>query len=166
MKKLLLTTLLLSMFLSCSEEVQLPPLTKEKIKGASLWNRISSESNYSSYSYWPGHEDINPGQAPHGVYHRIFVNKKLIDALPIESKIAPEGTIIVKENMNRDKVIQKLTVMAKVEGYNPEGGDWFWAAYSPDGEVLAEGTPKGCVSCHQGMKGNDYIIVRALDHKN
>ncbi len=93
--------------------------------------------------------------------------KGLIDqggvSAAIENKIAPPGTIIVKENMNIDKKVVKITVMAKVEGYNPEGGDWFWAAYSPEGEVLVEGVPGGCFNCHMGMKSNDYIIVRPLD---
>jgi len=25
------------------------------------------------------------------------------------------------------------TVMYKVEGYNPDAGDWFWVKYSPQG---------------------------------
>jgi Cytochrome P460 len=166
MIKYILSISLLMMFISCDNEVRLPPLKAEEISGTRLWERISSDSEYSTYSFWPGHEGINPGQAPHGVYHRIYINGDLLDALPVDSRIAPMGTIIVKENMDRDKQVQKITVMAKIDGYNDEGGNWFWAAYSPEGDVLAEGTPKGCVSCHEGMKGNDYVIVRPLDHKN
>ncbi len=165
-KRILSLSVLILILASCSKEVRYVPLNKDEISGARLWERISSDSDYSTYSFWPGHEGISPGQAPHGVYHRIYINGDLLDALPIESRIAPMGTIIVKENMNRDEEVQKITVMAKVDGYNNEGGNWFWAAYSPEGEVLAEGTPKGCVSCHVGMKSNDYIIVRPLDHKN
>lgn len=165
-KKLLSLSVLMLILVSCSKEVRHTPLNKDEISGTRLWERINSDSDYSKYSFWPGHEGINPGQAPHGVYHQIFINGDLLDALPVENKVAPMGTIIVKENMDRDEEVQKITVMAKVDGYNNEGGNWFWAAYSPDGEVLAEGTPQGCVSCHTGMKSNDYIIVRSLDHKN
>ncbi len=35
--------------------------------------------------------------------------------------------------------------------------------YTPDGEILAEGTPVGCIGCHEGMDDNDYIIVRPID---
>lgn len=167
MTKILMTIFTISLILiSCAKETRLEPFTAGEINGTVLWARISSESNYENYSYWPDHEGINPGQAPHGVYHKIFINGDLMDALPIENKIAPIGTIIVKENINRDKDVQKITVMAKIADYNNEGGNWFWAAYSPDGEIEAEGTPRGCISCHEGMKSNDYIILRSLDHKN
>jgi len=165
-KRILSLWILLFAIVSCSKEVRPPPLNKDEISGARLWERISSHSDYTSYSFWPDHEDVSPGQAPHGVYHRIYINGDLFDALPIKSRVAPIGAIIVKENMDRDEKVQKITVMAKVEGYNDEGGNWFWAAYSPGGEVLAEGTPKGCISCHEGMQNNDYVIVRPLDYKN
>lgn len=167
MTKYFITIIAISIVLmSCGKETRLEPLSAGEINGARLWERISGESDYENYSFWPDHEGINPGQAPHGVYHKIFINADLMSALPVKSKIAPLGTIIVKENMNRDKEVQKITVMAKIADYSEESGNWFWAAYSPDGEVLAEGTPRGCVSCHEGMKSNDYIIVRPLDHKN
>jgi len=151
---------------ACKEEAQLTPLLSSEISGERLWERISVDSDYSDYSFWPAHEGINPGQAPHGVNHRIYINRDLKESLPIENRIAPFGTIIVKENMNVDLKVVKITVMAKVDGFNPDGGNWFWAAYSPEGEVQAEGTPKGCVTCHEGMKRNDYVIVRPLDYKN
>ncbi|MBI9099085.1 MAG: cytochrome P460 family protein [Spirochaetaceae bacterium] len=162
-KYILRLTIFILLLTSCSKEIQQTPLTSEEISGERLWERISRESHYSEYSFWPGHEGINPGQAPHGVNHRIYINKDLFNALPIESKSTPYGTIIVKENMNSDWEVLKITVMAKVNGFNPEGGNWFWAAYSPEGEVQAEGTPKGCISCHEGMKSNDFIIIRQLD---
>lgn len=165
-KQITAILLLLTILLSCSEEIRQPPLKSKEISGERLWQRIHSESPYPDYSFWPEHEGINPGQAPHGVNHRIYINGDLMSVLPVDSRIAPFGSIIVKENMNRNNEVLKITVMAKIEDYNDEGGNWFWAAYSPKGEVLAEGTPKGCVSCHSGMKNNDYIIVRPLDQRN
>lgn len=169
MKKILyisIAVLASGLFFSCSEEVSMDPLTAEQVNGISLWERITEEAPYGDYSYWPGHEGIHPGQAPHGVNHRIYINRNLMEVLPVENKRAPYGTIIVKDNLDRNNNLDKIAVMAKVEGYNTEGGEWFWAIYSKEGEVLAEGTPKGCVSCHEGMKSNDYIIVRQLDQRN
>jgi len=159
---------ILALFLSiisCSKkiEAQLAPLSAAEITAASLWKRITLESPYSSYSFWPGHEGVREGQAPHGPYHKVFVNAALLKALPSPTKTAPDGSIIVKENMNGDQKVNGLTVMAKVSGYDSEHKDWFWAKYDMDGKVAASGKVKGCISCHEGMKDNDYIIVRALD---
>lgn len=163
MKKLLL--LLISiLILSCAnkEEILLQSLTKDTITGEILWNRISTESDYKNYAFMPGQEGLLPGQSPHGVFHKIYVNKPLINGLPSTTGTVPYGSIIVKENYTQDEDLDKLTIMAKIEGYNSEEGDWFWASIKPDGTVLAEGTPAGCLSCHSGVKYNDYIVVRDI----
>ena len=64
---------------TCSKPVEnlIDSLTVDNIDGRSLWTRITEEADYKSYSFWPGHEDIQPGQSPHGVYHKIYINKIL-----------------------------------------------------------------------------------------
>ncbi len=164
MKKIILIIIVVILG-SCSKdsENQVEPILLSSISGSSLWSRITSEADYKTYSYWPGHEGIQPGQAPHGVYHQIYINRVLSEALPVKSRTAGTGTIIVKENFTNEKILDSITVMAKVKGYNPEAGDWFWAKFSPEGDVQAEGAPGGCISCHEGMEDNDYIIIRMLD---
>ena len=164
MKKLIILIIVVILG-SCSKaaETRMDPISLSVISGTSLWNRITAEADYKTYSYWPGHEGIQPGQAPHGVYHQIYINRVLAGMLPIKSRTAANGTIIVKENFTNEKILDSITVMAKVKDYNPGAGDWFWAKYSPEGDVQAEGTPGGCISCHEGMEDNDYIIVRMLD---
>lgn len=164
----LLSIILISLTLfSCSDkkEMLLPTLTKDNISGSVLWKRISEESNYLNYSFMPGQEGLLPGQSPHGVLHKIFVNKPLLDGLPAKTGVVPYGSIIVKENYTTDEELDKLTIMAKIKGYNSEAGDWFWAAIKRDGTVLAEGVPMGCLSCHSGVKDNDYIVVRDITQK-
>ncbi len=153
------------LFFSCSkaEEPALTPLGAKEISGETLWNRITADSDYTQYSYWPGHEGLQPGQSPHGLYHRIFVNRALMEALPVNGNTAPDGTIVVKENYTSSKELASITVMAKADGYDKENNDWFWAKYAPNGDIQAQGSPKGCILCHEGMKNNDYIIVRPLD---
>ena len=146
-----------------SAQPELAPLTLEEISGARLWTRIAEESDYRQYGFLPGHEGIRPGQSPHGRLHRVYVNNTLEDALPIADRTAPPGTIIVKENLTARRDVDALTVMAKVTGFNAEGADWFWAKYDPTGKVLAEGTPEGCIQCHQGMADNDFVVIRSLD---
>ncbi len=150
---------------SCAseEEPVFEPISASDIGGERVWSRITEESDYENYSFWPGHEGEQSGQAPHGPFHRIYVNRTLAQALPAEDKTAPDGSIIVKENLNASRELASLTVMTKVEGFNPDAGDWFWAKYQPDGSIDAEGAVTGCISCHAGMSQNDYIIVHPLD---
>jgi hypothetical protein len=165
MKKAAVLIGVMVLLFSCArqEEILTAHLKADEISGERLWQRIDSESPYRAYGEWPGHEGLRPGQSPHGVWHRVYTNRALRQALPINDGKAPFGTIIVKENYTPARELDKLTVMAKVEGYSPESADWFWAMYSPEGEVLAEGSPKGCVSCHSGKWDNDYIIIKNLD---
>lgn len=146
-----------------ADEPLLEPLGAEGITTEMLWERITAESDYTNYAFWPGHEGERPGQSPHGVLHRIYVNRTLLEALPAADKMAPAGSIIVKDSMDASGNLLNVTVMAKIEGYSPENGDWYWAMYAPDGMARAGGTLQGCISCHEGLKSNDYVIVRQLD---
>ena len=141
----------------------LPHLDKETISGDVLWERITKETDYRDYGYWPGHRGRHIGQAPHGNEHRIFVHPRLLEVLPIKDKTAPVGSIIVKENYDSQDRLAKITAMAKVKGYNPEHGDWFWAVFSPEGRPLKSGASAGCIRCHAGMRQNDYVIIHDLD---
>lgn len=164
LRRLILLILVLSA-VSCSPdrtEPVLTPLTVSEISGEALWERISVQSNYRDYSEWPDHAGLQPGQSPHGVWHRVYGNRALFDVLPLAEATAPEGSIIVKENFDNNKELRNLTVMSKISGFDPENGDWFWAMYQPDGTVLAEGSPGGCISCHSGMRSNDYIVINPL----
>jgi hypothetical protein len=164
MNKLLLVFSVIIVFPSCQKTTPvLPPLTKNEISGERLWRRITVETNYDTYPEWPGFEGLQIGQSPHGRYHEIYINRVLRDALPVKNKVTPDGSILVKVNYDEEKQNVGYTVMAKVKGYNPAAADWFWAAYTPEGKVKMEGKPDYCVSCHEGKKPNDYIIVRSLD---
>lgn len=160
-----LTIVLLALF-SCAQEAAEPevdPIALADISADALWERISNEAPFETYSSWPGEEGIQPGQAPHGPFHRIFLNRTLAQALPSRDRTAPHGAIIVKENMDTSQRVTGFTVMAKVEGYDPEHGDWFWATYGADGSVRAAGALESCIVCHAGMRSNDYVIVYPLD---
>lgn len=91
------------------------------------------------------------------------MNNTLSTALPIAGRKAPTGSLIVKESFDANKKLTSIVVMAKVDGYNPDHGDWFWASYAPDGQIRAEGKPQGCIDCHLGMRENDYVIIRRLE---
>jgi len=165
MNKVIILLMLSVLFFSCAaeDEPKLTPLSADEISGDRLWQRITEDSDFNNYRQWSGHEGLRPGQSPHGVLHKVFANRDIYDALPVTTGEVPYGSIIVKENYTSTKKIDKLTVMAKVKGYSPETNDWFWAMYSPEGEVMAEGSPSGCLSCHGGLVSNDYIIIKNID---
>jgi hypothetical protein len=123
---------------------------------ASLWNYITKESPYAQWSFWPDHQGMQPGRAPHGPLHKVYVNDRALNSsgTPVQY-----GSIQVKENYDKDKTLKALSVMYKVKGYNPEGGDWFWAQYGLDGSIKKEGKPAGCVGCHGARADNDFILV-------
>ena len=145
------------------QETLLEPLGTEEISADRLWQRITEETDYTNYGFWPGHEGYEFGQAPHGPLHRVFVNEPLRSALPVRERMAPNGSIIVKENYTADRELTGYTVMAKVEGFAPQTGNWFWARYAPDGAAQAAGAVGSCISCHGGMRDNDYVIIHPLD---
>lgn len=133
--------------------------TKPGPDAVELWEYISAKSPYKEWGNWPDHKGVQRGNMPHGVFHEVFVNNV---ALESDSAPLPSGSIIVKDNFGKDKELAAVTVMYKVEGYNPGKGNWFWVKYSPSGKVLASGKPKGCVNCHSVRSKNDFVMVHTL----
>ncbi len=98
------------------------------------------------------------GREPHGATLRTYVNDIAFDAIRAKLGKYPVGALLVKENYDpTGEKLGAITVMLKTENFNQEGGGWFWLKYKPDGTVEAEGTPKGCVSCHSAVKGQDWV---------
>lgn len=157
---LILSSIFLALF---HKQKLLPPLTKDEISGERLWKRITEEENFRRYPFWPGVKGVQRGQSPHGQYHRSYIHPYLYNSLPVANRVAPEGSIIIKENLDQNRDVLSYTVMAKVTGYNPDAGDWFWAAYSKDGAVMREGKIESCITCHSPVKDNDYIVLYRLD---
>ena len=72
----------------------------------------------------------------------------------------PNGVIIVKENYGKNqKTLMAITPMYKLKGYNPEGGDWFWAKYKADGSVDKSGKVKGCIDCHCVQEEQGWLFT-------
>lgn len=123
--------------------------------GNMLWDRITGSSPYTDWGQFPDHMGMQPGRAPHGAKHMVYVNAKGLK----KGAPKPDGTIIVKENYTADDKLAAITVMYKVKGYNPAGRDWFWVKYAPDGTVQKQGKPEGCVNCHMTRLDKDMIMV-------
>ena len=166
MKKHIIIYFILILFTNCNplkSNKSLDPLTKDQINGELIYKRITKETNYKKYKMWPGHEGFKEGQSPHGRIHRIFINDILYNSLPNKSKIAPIGSIIIKENYDIEKQLKGLTVMVKVKDFNPKINNWYWVSYDNNGNTVLSGKVPFCSDCHSGKIDNDYIIVRPLD---
>ena len=126
---------------------------------AALWKYISQASPYQQWGQWPDYRGMHPGRSPHGDFVQIWVNPPALEA---SGPPLAAGSLIVKEGYGQDKTLTSITVMYKVPGYNPQGGDWFWAKYSPQGQPGPAGRPQGCVNCHASAAANDHVMARPL----
>lgn len=118
-------------------------------EAASFWTYMTETNPYTEWKPWPGQEDMYPGTSPHGAFLKLFVNDVALKAIK-EDKPMPDGAIIVKENYGKDKEkLMAITPMYLKKGYNPDAGDWFWAKYGPEGEVMSSGKVEGCIGCHR-----------------
>ncbi|MFP3870443.1 MAG: cytochrome P460 family protein [Syntrophobacteria bacterium] len=111
---------------------------------------------------WPGHEGLYQGQSPHGAYLKLYANSIALKAAREGKREMPNGAILVKENYGRDKTtLMAVTPMYKAQGYDPAAGDWFWAKYGPNGEVMKAGKVKGCINCHSVVQAKDWRFTGA-----
>lgn len=127
--------------------------------GGDLRHHIIGHEPYKkAFELWPGKGELYPGTEPHGSLLTTYVNKVAMESIQKKHGMA-NNSIIVKENYTPDRKLAAVTVMYKVKGYNPPGGDWFWVKYDPNFDILSEGTVKGCLGCHGSAKSNDYIFT-------
>ncbi len=148
------------------ERVQIPPKhtilghyeMMPQAAGGDLRHFITGHQPYTKWAMWPGKSAMSEGTEPHGSFITVYINDVADKSLKMKNGLA-NNSIILKENYSPAKKLAAITVMYKVKGYNPEGGDWFWAKYGPSFEILAEGKVKGCLDCHRKAEGNDYIFT-------
>jgi hypothetical protein len=157
---LLLPVILVLGIMSCAEREAPPAIALEDLNARTLWKHMNQDEPYAEYSFWPENVGLVKGNAPHGEFIKTFVNDR---ALKPKGPHFPDGSVIVKENYTADSTLAKLTVMYKAKGYNPEGGDWFWAVYEPDGAVKAEGKVQSCIGCHTVRKDKDFVFLYTIE---
>jgi uncharacterized protein YkuJ len=135
----------------------------------SLWTEME---NYTNWPQPEGFKGWQEGKSPHGAYLRYYINDVA------REELTKDGAIIVKENYSEESegALKSLTIMQKREGYDPETRNWFYVKYSPDGKVMesngrkmaglvGKGKEKGCIPCHAGAGGNDYLFMNDKKQK-
>ncbi len=126
-----------------------------------VWAYIAETQPYTQWQPWPGKPDMYPGQSPHGAYLKLYVNPAAMQALQAGNTTMPDRAILVKENYAADQsTLVAITPMYKIDGYNPSAGDWFWAKYGPEGQVMTAGKVDSCIECHQKAEGDDWLFTK------
>ena len=169
MRKLAVVLVLASMLLVFLATASAQEMMMPGADGAALLEYILETNPYTGWYVVTGDiSDFLPSQSPHGPVVRIFVNEVAEAALtsPDFDDVLPYGSIIVKEAYQTEGAtpenpgdVTALTVMYKVEGYDPDNGDWLWLAAAPDGsEIMAEGAVEMCIECHAQEGNVDYTL--------
>ncbi len=149
MRKLIFLAVLMALAVAAHAASDMPGADAD-----ALWKHLT-ETDYRSWGSWPDHQGMQPGKAPHGPFHIVYVNNVGL----VKGHPKPVGSMVVKENFSPDKKLTAITVMYKAPGYNPVAGDWFWVKYTPEGAVEKAGMPKGCIACRSARADMDYIMV-------
>ncbi|MHB8772188.1 MAG: cytochrome P460 family protein [Syntrophales bacterium] len=126
------------------------------LDAAKFFVYLTKDTPYRSWRHWPDREATRP-RGPHGPRAVTYVNPAAYDSIVRKEKMA-YGSLIVMENRDPDESIRSLSVRIKIKGYNPEGGDWYWFAFAPDGTATAEGRAGACLGCHGKGKADDYVM--------
>lgn len=127
--------------------------------GMALKTYITETAPYEKWELWPGKGRLYPGSEPHGAYLTTYVNAAALEAITAKAGTLPGGAMVVKENYTPGKELAAITVMYKVNDYNPDGGNWYWLKYTPDGTVEAEGKVDGCINCHSNVRSSDWMFT-------
>ncbi len=144
--------------LACgSGEVDLPDAN-----GAEVWTYFQEIDYRQNWDLWPGKGELYTGGEPHGALFTTYLNRPALEALNNKAGSMPNGAIIIKENYTADAVFDLVTVMYKVEGFDPENNDWFWAKIGAGGDVQAAGRVMGCQACHGASRANDFVLTAPL----
>ena len=136
-------------------------MTDDAPTGAKLVTRIMQDDPYQDWAQFPDHQGTFESALPHGPMSQVFISGEVEAALANFDGALPDGSIIVKENIGTSPNVTEaaLTVMWKVQGFDPENNDWFWANMTPAGKIVAEGKVQACAACHGGARTNDFVFV-------
>lgn len=137
--------------------------------GADVWHYLQASNYREGWSTWPDKGELYTGGEPHGALLTTYLNRTALNAVSTRAGSIPVNGIVVKENYTPDSTLAAVTVMYKVEGYNPENADWWFAKFMPDGslDTMPDGTPMegrvpGCTECHGSVRDNDFIFTAPL----
>ena len=156
MKKLLLL-LTISLFVGCEND---EGKSEDEKTAEGIWQEIQGYANWGQAVDWTGVKASLDGT--HGNFVQIWLNQEALPSFEDSTSAnLPYGSISVKEGYSSSDgtSINTITVMKKIEGFDPDHGDWFWASFDPNGDVNKAGSISSCYNCH--ASGTDYIRFKS-----
>ncbi len=120
------------------------------------WTRANSQKSFE--------------QSMHPVAKDIYFNEAVAASISSGSFPHAEGSIFVKEVTSPETLqVQMLTVMRKVSGFNPDGGDWQYGMFERTddgtfaGEWMSVEGAAMCSGCHLAAADKDFTFLSYLD---
>jgi hypothetical protein len=164
------TTLIALLALSCAEKEGDNDTgeSADDALAAELWAAIDGFESWTEPAGWEGIVASEDGT--HGPYVQIWTDADTLDALAAGEAPA-DGSILVKcgyqdaEGAAVGSDGHALTAMQKIEGYDPDHGDWFWAKFDAStGEAETAGSASFCYGCHEAFDPDgDGVIFDDLE---
>lgn len=134
------------------------PTGQDKVEATTLEQEIANYTEWQTPDWVEGYtESAHPLPA----YVKYYVNPAGMSDLDNP----PNGSIFIKEQFNKKKKLLGITVMKKIDGYDPENKDWYWAIADTKAKVTNAGKlnsswTSACISCHKkGDGGDDLLFV-------
>jgi len=133
-------------------------LSEDQERANEIWDEINGYQSWGQISEFSG---IQPSNNAHGSYVQVWINE-IAESFVSDSSSSgqlPNGSLIVKEGYSdsNGSDVNKITIMKKIEGYDPNNNDWFWANYNSGGDLGGKnGREASCFNCH--ATGQDYIL--------
>ena len=141
-------------FYACSSE----ELSDDQERANEIWDEMNGYKSWGQISDFSG---IQSSNSVHGSYVQVWINEIAESFLSdsTSSGQLPNGSLIVKEGYSdsNGSDISKITIMKKIEGYDPNNNNWYWANFNPGGDLGGKnGKEAFCYNCH--ASGQDYLL--------
>lgn len=127
-----------------------------------LYDLSVAGDQYKEWARFPGGDALYESAQHRGDWVLSYLNEEAAAAVADWPGEFPDGSILVKEQYADEAgaTLNGHTVMWKISGYDPEHGDWFWAAFGPSGETTKQGKDEYCWGCHQqSASAADWVVT-------
>ena len=123
---------------------------------------VAEMEGYASWDAAGEEGVVRSCEAAHGRYVQAWANATAQGGLA--GGAWDDGAMLVLEGyQDAQGTFKSLVAMRRVDGLDPDHGDWYWAWLDEDGLVVQSGSLTGCVGCHEAEGGGQVRTVEACD---